>query len=164
MRLRVVLAALLACGLAGCSAGTVVGLVDDLTGGGNDGDATLARRDLSYNWQVTAYAGAQVGAVDVPQAANLRWDFNSDMTFRVTSSQPVAIGEDRTFTYDEAGRWQIVDAKDGRLSLTLTRHGGVDLNSSAQVTVAGTWFLQDTQLVVNTTAIGPGAVRYVMTR
>ena len=158
----------LACGmmllLGGCGAGSLVGLVSDLTGGGDDGDFVLAIQSLSHTWQVTNYSGSTVGAVSVPSAANLRWVIDSDFTFTVTSDQAVSIGGAVSLLYDEAGTWRMIDSKTGQMALTLTRHAGLTIATVNRVEQTGAYSLNGNQLVLTTAAIGPGSVRYVMTR
>ncbi|MCC7494326.1 MAG: hypothetical protein IT204_18355 [Fimbriimonadaceae bacterium] len=150
--------------LAGCSAGSLYTVIDDLTGGGNDSDFARAVVDLSHAWQINRYSGDLVGAVDVPSGSNLVWTFESDFTFTVTSAQPVTIGGSDTLRYAESGRWRITDARNRGLGLTLTRHAGVEIPVAQQAEVSGVWFLESGQLVVTTSAIGPGTVRYVGSR
>lgn len=146
--------------LAGCSAPAIVGLVGDLTSGGNDYDVALARSELAHTWVVQAYTGTEIGAVMVPAAAEMRCVFEADGTYRITSKSAVSIGGERGWVYDEAGTWEVVDAKNHGLRLTPTRRGGVAV--TGQAAVSGSYFLESGQLVLTTSVVGPGSVRYVM--
>lgn len=163
-RLVLGLAWTMSLGLGGCGAGTLYGLVGDLTGGGDDGDFVLAVNNLSHTWRVTNYSGTQTGGVSVPASTNLIWDINSDFTFTVTSDEAVSIGNGIALLYDEAGTWRLVDAKTGQIAFTLTRHAGLAIPTASRVEATGTFSLNGTQLVITTAAIGPGSVRYVMAR
>jgi len=164
-QLRVVwLACLASLVLGGCGAGTLIGLVGDLTGGGDDGDFIVTINNLSHAWRVSNYSGSDVGVVSVPTAANLVWTIDNSFTFTVKSTAAVSIGGATSLLYDEAGTWRLVDSKTGQIAFTLTRHAGVDIPTVDRVEVAGLFSLTDTQLVITTSAIGPGSVRYVMTR
>ncbi len=127
--------------LAGCGAGTLIGLVGDLTGGGDDGDFVQAISDVSHAWQVTNYSGPAVGAVTVPAVADLVWDIDSDFTFTVNSDQAVSIGGATSLLYDEAGTWRMVDAKTGQIAFTLTRHAGANVPSVNRDEASGLYAL-----------------------
>lgn len=148
--------------LAGCSSAGLFTLVDVIDSDSNDGDVNAATLQLSRRWTVRTYSGETVGAVTVPGAAEMAWTFVPDGSFTVQSSQPVPIGPDRTMTYNESGRWRLINAAKGQMELTLTRRAGISIPSGDQVAVATSYTLIDNQLIVITTAIGPGSVRYVM--
>jgi hypothetical protein len=160
-------AVLVALTLTGCGALALLPYLhylDDFTGGGDDSSATTLERALSYRWDVESYSGSEVGAVTVSNAAAMEWDFDSDGRFTLTSALPLPQGSGASWRYDEAGTWRVTDAGNRRLALKLTRHSGTALSPAQQVEISATGVVDETQLALVTEAVGPGSVRYVLSR
>ena len=144
--------------LSGCGdlLSTLTGLLGDST---SDASAMAA---IAGTWTVTAYSGTSSGTVTVPSADNMVWTFSSGGTYTLTSAQPVAVGS-TTETYNEAGAWNVplVDT----MTISPTQHLGVSIPAASQVIVTAIYSEPDSSdLVIQTSAIGPGTVRYVLSR
>lgn len=161
-RLRLPLLAVLAFALLnGCGAADLVSLIDVVGAGGSSGNATS---DLAGEWTVQSYSGTTVGSVTVSADAKMKWTFGSNATFTVTSAQALSIGSGQTKTYDVAGAWLVTNTKGQTIGLTVLRDGTTTIASANQVQRTGTYTLSGSQLVIQTDAIGPGTVRYILAR
>ncbi len=162
-RFRLPLLAVLVLGLlTGCGAASLVPLLDLIdTGGSSGGNAT---GDLVGEWRVQSYSGTSVGSVTVSTDANMKWKFGTDATFSITSAKALSVGSNTTKTYDVAGAWLVTNTEGQTIGLTVLRDGTTTVPSTSQVQRAGTYTLSGSQLVIQTDAIGPGTVRYILTR
>lgn len=144
--------------LLGCGAAVEQAIANGLA---DVGTTTAA---LSFTWTATTLTGSSIGIVNVPAEAQWHWTLNADGTFSVHSAAPLTLaGASRT--YDELGTWRVVNQKLSQLGFTVTQTAGVAVPAASQTEALATYSLPDPhQLVLLTSALAPGNVRYIMAR
>jgi hypothetical protein len=161
--MRYGLALCLALALAGCGDG--FNALIDAVGANNDNNTSAIVSRLAGAWTVTTLAGVAAGALDVPGTTQFVWNLGSNGTFTVRSSEPLSYLDNSSVQYDDQGTWRVVNGATATLGFTLTQRASAAVPSGQQTEVLGTYSLPDRrQLVLFTSALGPGLVRYVLQR